>query len=315
MKILLTGAAGFVGWKTAELLCQRGDTVLGIDNMNDYYEVSLKEWRLKQLESFENFHFFNGDIEHRRDLEPLFKEYKFDAVINLAARAGVRYSMDNPDIYFTTNVLGNLQLLKLTAEYQVPKYVLASTSSLYAGREMPFVEGLPVNEPISPYAASKKGAEATCYTWHKQYGIDVTIVRYFTVYGPAGRPDMSPLRFVRWIDAGEPIQLYGDGTQARDFTYIDDIAHGTIAALKPLGYEIINLGGGNQPISINTMIETFEELLGKKAIVDYLPSHRADMKETWADIKKATTLINWTPKTNFKIGITKLVEWHKSFPY
>ena len=192
MKILLTGAAGFVGWKTAELLCQRGDTVVGIDNMNDNYEVSLKEWRLEQLLPLENFFFQKGDIEDYTALKALFGEHQFDAVINLAARAGVHYSMQNPEIYFSTNVLGNLNLLKLDAAHKVPKYVLASTSSLYAGQPMPFVESLPVNEPISPYAASKKSAEVTCYTWHKQFDIDVSIVR--------------------WIDAAEPIKLYGDGT-------------------------------------------------------------------------------------------------------
>lgn len=313
MKILLTGAAGFVGWKTAEFLCRRGDIVVGIDNLNDYYEVTLKEWRLKQLETFDNFHFVQGDIERSSDLEPLFTRYNIDAIINLAARAGVRYSMENPDVYYSTNVLGNLQLLKLAVEYKVPKFVLASTSSLYAGQKLPFVETLPVNEPISPYAASKKAAEVTCYTWHKQFGIDVSIVRYFTVYGPAGRPDMSPLRFLRWIDGGKPIQLYGDGTQARDFTYIDDIARGTIAALKPLGHEVINLGGGNQPISINQMIQKFEYILGKDANINYLPTHSADMVETWADIENAKRMLNWEPEVSFTNGMEQLVRWHQRY--
>jgi nucleoside-diphosphate-sugar epimerase len=176
---------------------------------------------------------------------------------------------------------------------------------------MPFSEDLPVNEPISPYAASKKAAEVQAYTWQKLYGIDVSIVRYFTVYGPAGRPDMSPLRFIKWIDEGAPITLYGDGSQARDFTHVDDIARGTIAAMKPLGYEIINLGGGNNPITIKRMIETFETLLDKKAVIDETPFHAADMRETWADIAKAKRLLDWEPRISFGEGMAGTVNWYR----
>jgi len=195
-------------------------------------------------------------------------------------------------------------------EHGVKKMVLASTSSLYAGLPMPFTEELPVNTPISPYAASKKAAEVMAYTYHYLYGTDVTVVRYFTVYGPAGRPDMSPFRFIKWIDEGTPIELFGDGSQARDFTYVDDIADGTVRALKEVGYEIINLGGGKNPITITAMIGMMEERLGKKAVIDHKPFHKADMMETWADITKAGRILGWEPKISFDEGIRRTVAWH-----
>ncbi len=308
--ILLTGCAGFIGARTAQMLLDGGYHVVGVDNMNDYYDVRLKEHRLAQLEGREGFSFRRIDIEDLSALEALFAEYSFTGVVNLAARAGVRYSMENPFVYMTTNANGTLNLLECMRRHGVKKFVLASTSSLYAGQEMPFVETLPVNSPISPYAASKKAAEAMSYTYHHLYGIDVTVVRYFTVFGPAARPDMSILRFIKWIDDGTPIQLFGDGTQSRDFTYVDDIARGTIAALKPLGYEIINLGGGNEPITINRMIETFERLLGKKAVINRLPANNADMKDTSADISKARSLLGWSPQVHPMEGFRLSVEWH-----
>jgi len=308
--VLLTGAAGFIGWKTAEFLLKEGYKVIGVDNLNNYYDVRLKEYRKKDLEKYENFKFYPVDIENLQALEILFNDYKFDVVINLAARAGVRYSMINPYIYMTTNANGTLNLLELMKKYGVKKFVLASTSSLYAAQPMPFKEDLPVNTPISPYAASKKAAEVMAYTYHYLYGIDVSVVRYFTVYGPAGRPDMSIFRFIKWIDEGKPIILYGDGSQSRDFTYVDDIASGTILATKELGYEIINLGGGKNPISLKRVIETIEAHLGKKAVIDYRPFHKADLKETWADITKAKNLLGWEPKLGFEEGIKKTVDWY-----
>lgn len=309
-KVLLTGVAGFIGWKTGKFLLEKGVEVVGIDNMNNYYDVRLKEYRKRDLEKYENFKFYPVDIENLGALEVIFKDHKFDCVINLAARAGVRYSMINPHVYMTTNANGTLNLLEMMKKYQVRKMVLASTSSLYAGQPMPFKEDLPVNTPISPYAASKKAAEVMAYTYHYLYGIDVSIVRYFTVYGPAGRPDMSIFRFIKWIDEGKPIILYGDGSQSRDFTYVDDIAEGTILSTKELGYEIINLGGGKNPISLNTVIQTIEKYLNKKAVIDYRPFHKADLKETWADITKAEKLLGWKPKVSFEEGIKKTVEWY-----
>lgn len=308
MKILLTGAAGFVGWKTAEQLLAQGHEVVGVDNLNDYYSPELKNWRLEQLSGA--FEFEKGDLEDCEYIDQLFERHAFDAVINLAARAGVRASIEDPYVYFRTNVDGSVNLLEAMRRKGVKKYVLASTSSLYAGQPLPFREDLPVNTPISPYAASKKGAEVAAYTWHHLYGLDVTVVRYFTVYGPAGRPDMSPLRFLNWIEKGEPIQLFGDGSQRRDFTYIDDIAAGTVAALKPVGYEIVNLGGGNEPIAINAMIAAFEKELGKKACIDYLPFNNADMKETQADNRKAREILGWVPKVEPAEGFCRTAQWY-----
>ncbi len=311
MKILLTGAAGFIGWKTAQKLLEQGHTVIGIDNLNDYYDPKVKLWRLSTLEGKENFRFHKVDIENLEALGVLFELYGgFDAVVNLAARAGVRYSIENPHVYFTTNANGTLNLLELSKEFGVKKFVLASTSSLYAGQPMPFKEDLPVNTPISPYAASKKAAEVVCYTYHYLYGLDVSVVRYFTVYGPAGRPDMSIFRFIYKMMKDEPIEIYGDGSQSRDFTYVDDIAEGTIKALKPLGYEIINLGG-NHPHQLVEVVKLIEQHLEKKAKIQFKEFHKADLKATWADITKAQKLLDWKPKIPLQEGIKRTVEWFK----
>lgn len=307
--ILLTGAAGFIGSRTAALLLERGVAVTGIDNLNDYYDVRLKNWRLKQLKQHSNFSFIKCDIENAPAIRRVFAKNRFDAVLNLAARAGVRYSMENPRVYMTTNANGTLNLLEECRARGVKKFLLASTSSLYAGQAMPFSEQLPVNTPISPYAASKKAAEVMAYTYHYLYGIDVSVVRYFTVYGPAGRPDMSVFRFIKWIDQGQPLQLFGDGSQSRDFTYVDDIAEGTIRALKPLGFQIINLGG-NSPYDINHLIALIEKRLGKKAVVKQQPFHKTDMKATWADISKAKALLKWKPKVSLEKGIALTVDWY-----
>jgi nucleoside-diphosphate-sugar epimerase len=309
-EVLLTGAAGFIGWKTAQILLNQGFHVVGIDNMNDYYDVSLKEHRLVDLQKHPNFRFIRGDIENLQFLDSVFNDHAIDSVINLAARAGVRYSMENPHVYLTTNSHGTLNLLEMMRKHSVEKMVLASTSSLYAGQEMPFVEALPVNTPISPYAASKKAAEVMAYSYHYLFGIDVSVVRYFTVYGPAGRPDMSIFRFIKWIDEGTPIELFGDGSQSRDFTYVDDIAKGTIKALRKVGYEIINLGGGRNPISMNYVIGKIEEYLGKKAQADRKPFHKADMKATWADITKAGELLGWKPEIGLDEGLRRTVDWY-----
>ncbi|MGC9143779.1 GDP-mannose 4,6-dehydratase [Hydrogenobaculum sp.] len=306
--ILVTGAAGFIGWKVSTLLLEEGYNVVGVDNLNDYYDVKVKLWRLDTLKSHENFKFYPIDIENKQALEVIFQDNHIDAIINEAARAGVRYSLENPFVYLSTNTLGVLNLLELAKDFGIKKFVQASTSSLYAGQKMPFVEELPVNTPISPYAASKKGAEAMLYSYHYLYGIDVSILRYFTVYGPAGRPDMSIFRFIKWIYEEEPIELFGDGSQSRDFTYIDDIAKGTVKALKPLGYEIINLGN-NKPDKLMYAIELIEKYLGKKAKINYKEFHKADMMATWADITKANKLLDWHPTVSLEEGIKNTVEW------
>ena len=281
MKYLVTGCAGFIGWKVTEFLLEMGHTVIGIDNLNSAYDTLVKQWRLRQLEGTPNFDFHRSDICDRDALQKLFNT-SYDAVINLAARAGVRQSVENPWVYVDTNVTGTLNLLELCREFEVSKFVLASTSSLYgANNSLPFSEEANTDGPLSPYAASKKGAESLCHSYHHLYGIDVTIFRFFTVYGPAGRPDMSAFRFVQWISEGKPVIVYGDGKQSsRDYTYLEDIAHGVIAGLKPLKYEVINLGSDSPIVLIDT-IRLIEELVGKEAELSHHPFHPADVRETF----------------------------------
>jgi nucleoside-diphosphate-sugar epimerase len=362
---LVTGAAGFIASKVCEQLLAAGHTVVGVDNLNDYYDVRLKDYRLSRLLGETNwqpgtdpkvsiygatgegvgatrwpqrtagtlipgtssseirdlgitlqprtrgcFTFHHLDIEDLESLSALFATHKFDAVFNLAARAGVRYSIAHPHVYLSTNTLGMINLLECQRKYGVRKQVLASTSSLYAGCPMPFTEDQPVNRPLSPYAATKKAAELMAYSYHHLFGLDISVVRYFTVFGPAGRPDMSVFRFIKWIDEGTPIELHGDGTQSRDFTYVDDIARGTILAAKPLGYEIINLGGGRNPISLKVVIAFIENALGKRATIAGKPFHIADIKETWADITKAERLLGWRPQISAEQGFQFSIEWH-----
>lgn len=316
MKFLVTGTVGFIASRTTELLLEMGHDVVGIDNFNDYYDVRIKQHRLERLQALAkdskgSFEYHKLDIEDLGALSPVFEAHNIDAVLNLAARAGVRYSMENPFVYLSTNTLGTLNLLECMRKTDVPKLVLASTSSLYAGQPMPFDEDAAVNAPISPYAASKKAAEAMAHSYHFLYETDVTVLRYFTVFGPAGRPDMCIFRFIKWIDEEEPIQLFGDGSQSRDFTFVDDIARGTIlAAQKKVGFEVINLGGGNNPIDLNTIISWIEDRLGKKAKIDYLPFHKADLTSSWASIDKAENILGWRPEMDIREGVHRCVDWH-----
>ena len=306
---LVTGSAGFIGSRVTELLLEQGFHVTGLDNMNDAYDVRLKEWRLRRIVGNPGLTFVQADIFDREALDQVFQR-SFDAVLNLAARAGVRQSVEDPWAYFETNVTGTLNLLEMCREHGVGKFVQASTSSLYgASDHQPFREDAITDGPLSPYAASKKSAEALCYTYHHLYAIDVTIPRYFTVYGPAGRPDMSLFRFVLRIAEGRPITVYGDGG-SRDFTYVDDIARGTIAALKPVGFEVVNLGS-DSPIALTDAIELLEEYLGKKATITHAPRHPADVQATWADIDKARRLLGWRPRHDFSAGLGELVRWYR----
>lgn len=306
--ILVTGCAGFIGWKVSQILLQRDKKVFGIDNINDYYDPLLKKWRLGALKDSSNFKFYKLDIADYKKLKDIFKNNKIDAVINLAARAGVRASVEDPWVYLDTNVKGTLNLLECCREFKVRKFVLASTSSLYGLEKMPFKENIKTDTPLAPYSATKKGAEALCYCYHYLHKIDISVLRYFTVYGPAGRPDMSIFKFIKNIDAGKPIPVFGDGNQTRDFTYIDDIADGTIRALKPIGYEVINLGS-NHPVKLNYVIKLLEKNLGKKAVRKFLPLHSADVTATWANIEKAKKLLNWKPKTSIEQGVENTVRW------
>lgn len=308
-KILLTGCGGFIGSKVGELLLEKGFIVLGVDEMNNYYDVRLKEWRLSHLMKYKNFTFTKMDIASP-EIKDTIKSFSPDAIVNLAARAGVRASITNPFVYFKSNLEGTLVLLETAKKLSIKKFILASTSSVYAGEEMPFNEKLPVNKPISPYAVSKKAAENLCYTYHYLYDMDITIYRYFTVYGPAGRPDMSVFKFIKAINEGTPLKIFGDGSQQRDFTYVGDIAEGTVKGLDLTGYDIINLGG-NSPYSINELITLIEKAVGKKAVIEYFKPLKTDVPATWANINEAAKLIGWKPLTTLPDGIKKTVAWHK----
>ncbi len=314
-KYFITGAAGFIGSRVANQLLSQGDEVIAVDNLNDAYDPRLKFHRLDALRVHPKFFFQQIDICDRQSLQELVKKHtvnsNFSAIINLAARAGVPISVENPWLYLDTNTTGTLNLLDLAQQYQIPKFVLASTSSLYGSQNsLPYNENANTDRPLSPYAASKKGAEALAYTYHHLYGLDVTILRYFTVYGPAGRPDMSIFRFVHWIESGVPIQLTGDGSQSRDFTYVDDIARGTVLATRPLGYEIINLGS-DHPYTLNEMIALIETYSGKSAKIHNFPTPHTDINATWADINKAGSLLDWQPQVSFEDGIGRLVTWYR----
>jgi len=315
-RVLVTGCAGFIASGVVDLLLESGADVCGVDNLNDAYDTRLKERRLASLRERDRFEFHRLDIADLASLRGLCEARRngrgpFDAVVNLAARAGVRQSVENPWIYVETNLTGTLNLLELCREFQVPKFILASTSSVYGGRNpRPFREDADTNGPLSPYAASKKAAEALCFTYHYLYGLDVTIPRYFTVYGPAGRPDMSLFRFVQWIHEDRPLLVYGDGSQSRDFTFVDDIARGTCAALRPVGYEIVNLGS-DEPVVLNAAIRLIEELCGRRARLVHEEAHAADVPATWADISKAGRVLGWRPETSFAEGVEKLVRWYR----
>jgi len=313
MHFLVTGAAGFIALRVAALLLADGHTVTGLDNLNDAYDVRLKEWRLKQLLGRPGFAFRQADIRRLPELAGVWKDHgAFDAVLNLAARAGVRSSVEDPWIYYETNLTGTLNLLEMCRQHAVGKFVLASTSSLYGARNsMPYREDMDTSRPLSPYAASKKAAETLCYTYHYLHGLDVTVLRYFTVYGPAGRPDMSPFRFTQKISEGRPITVNGDGRQSRDFTFVDDIARGTIAALRPVGYDIINLGS-DKPVVLNEAIRLIEQLTGRTAQVNYRAAHPADVIASWADVTRAGQVLGWEAQVSFEAGVKALVEWYNT---
>ena len=308
---LVTGAAGFIGARTSEMLISDGHTVVGVDNMNDAYDPRIKEFRLKKLQALSGFTFHKLDISEKSVIDP-FKDMKFDGVINLAARAGVRFSVDNPWVFVESNMTGTLNMLELCRQTGTTKFIMASTSSIYgANPPYPTPESASSSEPLQPYAASKKGAEAMTHAYHHLHGIDATVLRFFTVYGPAGRPDLALFRFVQWIMEGRPVRVNGDGEQSRGFTYIDDIARGIILALKPVGYEVINLGG-HEVITINNLVKLIEDVVGKKAVVQHGPPNPADMLTNWADVTKAGKLLGWEPQYDMRAGVEKLVEWYSA---
>jgi nucleoside-diphosphate-sugar epimerase len=314
--ILVTGCCGFIGCKVAELLLAEGRSVVGIDSMNDYYDPRLKEWRLGMLRvratERGEFAFHRSDISDFDSVRTVFSNHTLDAVINLAARAGVRASVEDPWTYLDTNTKGTLNLLECCKDFGVKKFVLASTSSVYGdNRETHFAVTDRTDHPLAPYSATKKAAEALCYSYHYLYGMDITIPRYFTVYGQAGRPDMSIFRFIKNIDTGKPIPVFGDGKQRRDFTFIDDIADGTLKCLSPCGYGIFNLGNDNPSVLLD-VIGLIEQELGKKAEIEWLPLHPADVVATWADITETRERLSWAPAVGIEEGIRRTADWYRS---
>ena len=308
---LVTGAAGFIGNRVTAALLKQGHKVVGIDDLNDAYDPRLKRWRLNNLLGEEGFEFHQIDIIDRASLEGAIGGSEFSAIINMAARAGVRQSVKNPDIYFRCNVLGAMNLLEIATKTNIDKFIQASTSSLYGAQNpRPFKEDADISRPLSPYAASKGAAEMLCYSYHALHSLDITILRYFTVYGPAGRPEMSIFRFIQWITEGRPLVLYGDGEQERDFTFVEDIARGTLAALETSGFQVINLGG-DQPLNMREIISKLENIIGKRANIEQHGEAPGDVRATWADITRAQELLGWKPEVAIDDGLRETVAWYQ----
>ncbi|MFM4729423.1 NAD-dependent epimerase [Aeromonas salmonicida] len=332
MKYLVTGAAGFIGAKVCELLCSKGDLVVGVDNLNDYYDVSLKISRLDQLASFANFKFVKMDVSNRNGILATFSKERFDRVIHLAAQAGVRHSMENPFAYTDSNVTGFLAILEGCRHHCIKHLVYASSSSVYGmNEEMPFKVSEPTDHPISLYAATKKMNELMAHTYSHLYGIPTTGLRFFTVYGPWGRPDMALFKFTKDMLSGKPIDVYNNGLLSRDFTYIDDIAEGVIrvADVVPIAnaawrcaagspadssapYRVFNIGNG-KPIKIIDFIQSIEQALGVKAIKNMMPMQSGDVYATWADTEDLFATISYRPSMNIEQGIQNFVDWYRSY--
>ena len=309
---LLTGVAGFIGSRVAEFLLADGHSVYGLDNMNDAYDVRLKEYRLAKLIGRQGFHYRKWDISDKAIIKSLHEwlPEEVAGVINLAAWSGTRLCMQNPWIYIDTNLTGTLNLMEYCRTYGISKFVTASSSSVYGSKgQPPYKESDDTDHPLQQYAATKKSAEVMAHAYHHLYGLDVTVLRYFTVYGPAGRPQMVMFRFCKWIAEGQPVILNGDGEQTRGFTYLDDIARGTILALKPVGYEILNLGG-HEVISINNMIRKLEDRIGKKAQIVTRDFHPADVYANHANVSRAKEVLGWEPEVSLDEGMTRLVDWY-----
>lgn len=332
MKILVTGAAGFIGMHLAKRLLERGDEVVGIDNLNDYYSVQLKHDRLKQLDGFDNFRFIEMDIADREAMAKLFKAEQFNRVMNLAAQAGVRYSLQNPLAYVDSNLLGFANILEGCRHNQVEHLVYASSSSVYgANTDMPFSVHHNVDHPVSLYAATKKSAELMAHTYSHLYGLPTTGLRFFTVYGPWGRPDMSPSLFAGAILRDEAINVFNEGKMQRDFTYIDDIVEGVVRVIDKLAepnpefdtsapdpassyapYRIYNIGN-NEPVQLMEFIETIENAVGKKAEKNMMGMQDGDVVATYANIDALIEAVDFKPATPLKDGIQKFVDWYKDY--
>jgi len=313
-KILVTGSSGFIGMHLCKSLVEDGYEVIGVDNMNDYYSPSLKYARLEQLKKFKNYSFSELDISNYSELKSIFKKHKPSKVVNLAAQAGVRYSLTNPQEYIQTNVVGFMNILESCRYNDVDGLIYASSSSVYGGNEkMPFSVTDPVDKPISIYAASKKANELMAYTYNHLYGLNNTGLRFFTVYGPWGRPDMAMYIFTDKISKGEPIPVFNFGKMQRDFTYIDDIINGIKSSIdKNYPCEIFNLGNSHSE-NLMEMIRTIERYIGKKAKIDYLEMQPGDVKKTFADIKHTNKMLKYSPKTSIFEGIPKFIQWFEEY--
>ena len=330
MKILVTGAAGFIGMHTALRLLERGDTVVGIDNLNDYYDPQLKLDRLEQLKPYAGFSFEKMDLADRPNIEALFAREKFDRVVHLAAQAGVRYSITNPHAYGESNLIGFLNILEACRHNQIQHLVYASSSSVYGGNtKMPFSESDSVDHPVSLYAATKKANELMAHTYSHLYGLPTTGLRFFTVYGPWGRPDMAYFSFTKNIIEGKPIQVFNHGRMKRDFTYIDDIVEGVVATLDrtatadaafnrsapnpgtaQAAFRVFNIGN-HSPVELGTFIETLENSIGQQAIKEYKPMQPGDVEATYADVDSLTRWTGKEPMVNLTDGINRFVAWYK----
>ena len=326
-KVLITGVAGFIGYHLAERLLREGFTVCGVDNMNPYYDVRLKELRLMQLSKYEKFYFEKADISEKKRIERIFSENLPDIVVNLAAQPGVRYSIENPDVYIESNIIGFYNILEAcrhsrdTGKHSVEHLVFASSSSVYGNQQKtPFSVTDSVDKPISLYAATKKSNELMAYTYCHLYGIPSTGVRFFTVYGPYGRPDMAYFSFSERIMKGEPIKIFNQGDLYRDFTYVDDIVEGVVRMLNnpPLPneegdeYKIYNIGN-NKPVKLMDFIETLEDALGKKAVKEYYPMQPGDVYQTYADVDELTADFDYRPSTDIQVGLKRFVDWYREW--
>jgi len=314
MRVLLTGAAGFIGMHAAERLLARGDRGIGGDNLTPYYPVKLKRDRLKRLTGKKGFSFHKTDIAKKKDLEKVFQKARPDLVLHLAAQPGVRYSLENPAAYIQSNVVGFANVLECCRAAKPRHLVFASSSSVYGtNTRLPWSESDNVDHPISLYAATKKANELMAHTYHHLFGLATTWLRYFTVYGPWGRPDMSPVLFARAIAEGKPIQVFNHGDMQRDFTYVDDIVEGTLRVLdKPGGYAIYNIGN-HTPVALLDYIATLEKVLGRKAKLEMKPMQPGDVKATYADTTALARAVGFAPETPLETGLARFAEWFKSY--
>jgi len=309
MKALITGAAGFIGSHLSERLLKDGVTVVGVDNFNDFYDPQIKRRNISVSLENKNFQLIEADIRDSSSMDKAVSD-GIEIIIHLAACAGVRPSIENPLYYCDVNMNGTMVLLEAAKKYNIEKFIFASSSSVYGNnKKVPFSEDDNVDFPISPYAATKKAGELFCHTYHHLYNISITCLRFFTVYGPRQRPDLAIHKFAKLIEQDKPIPIYGDGSMMRDFTYIDDIIDGTIAAIEKCnGYNIYNLGE-SRPVTVNDLVAAIENALGKKAVRQYLPVQPGDVERTYADVSRAEKELGYNPRTEIQTGLTKFVEW------